>query len=526
MFATLTTLLLVAAQSDPQIEVMVTNVLNWPQSEVPGYPGVTFRANRFSLLDVSANGRWVLSADTNGAPYSLLLRDNGDVLLDETLMAPWAPTEQVIGFDYYSIDSNGEVVAAVKTRKSGVTYPYLMRFNGNSWVVEARPGDPIPGLSGGFYGSLFLNPIAIENGTTAFTNDGLGGFSSGFNEMAWADGVVLAQIGFDSPLGQFGGTNTTWGGFASYQGMSMSGDGQHSLIRGYLGTGNPDVLAYDDTVMIQEGFPVPGSGLTQNVGQFYFSNISADGDWWASGSNSSGNENWVVRDGTLMAKTGQPIISGETRLWTAIAGAPFWFASSNADVYYIGGQTDGTWGNEDVVVYNDTQVLLAKGDPIDLDGNGSYDDNVEFFGISSGGGVDHLGRLILIIIVRDTVTLNTGEAVVRITPGSVRFDLSDLIAGQQATATISGGTPGHIARLAYSLNGAGPTALNTPFGEILLSLSSPWVDLPLLTLDAQGEAVWSQTLPANLAGVSIWMQGAVYDAISLKLTRGRAGVIQ
>lgn len=526
MIAALAPLLLAAAQSDPQIEVLASNVPNWPQSEVPGYPGVTFRQYRFLDLSVAANGRWILEADTNGSPYGVLYLDSGVVLLDEIMMAPWAATEQVISFGEHSIDSNGQVVAAVKTRESGVTYPYLVRFNGNSWTVEAEPGDLVPGLNGGSFGQTFTNPIAIENGTTGVTNAALGGFSSGFDRMAWADGVVLAQTGFDAPTGQLGGTTTPWYAFSIIDGLSMSGDGQHHLLWGTLGSGHPDVVAYDGAVVAQEGYPVPGTGMTANVSQIFFTGITPDDSWWASGINSSGNENWVARDGALVAKSGLPLVSGDSRVWSSQSGSRFRFAESNGNTFYIGGQTDGSFGAEDVITLNDTQVLLSKFDQIDLDGNGLYDDNVEFRGIGNGAGVDHLGRLIAIVQVRDGNTGQYGDAVVRITPGNVRLELSDFIAGQNATATIRGAIPGQNAHLAYSLNGAGPTSLPTPYGEVLLSLSPPWADLPILTVDAQGQAQWSQVLPPSLAGVSIWIQGGVSDVSSLRLTRGLSRTIQ
>lgn len=526
MITILAPILLAAAQSDPQVEVLASNVPNWPQSEVPGYPGTTFRQYRFLDLSVAANGHWLLNADTNGSPYSVLLSDQGAVLLNEVMMAPWAPTQQVISFGEHSIDSNGHVVAAVKARENGVNYPYLVRYNGNSWTVEAEPGDPVPGLNGGSYGQTFTNPVAIENGTTGVANAALGGFSSGFDRMAWADGAVLAQSGFDAPTGQLGGTNTTWYAFSVKDGLSLSGDGQHHLIWGSLGSGHPDVIAHDGAVVVQEGYPVPGTGMTGNVSQVFFSGITPDDSWWAGGINSTGNENWVVRDGTLMAKTGLPLVPGDSRLWSGQGGSRFWFAESNGGAFYIGGQTDGTWGAEDVIVYNNNQVLLSAYDQIDVNGNGLYDDNVEFIGLKNGAGVDHLGRLIVVIVVYDANFGAFGEAVVRITPGTVRLEISDLIAGQSATATISGGVPGQTAHLAYSLNGPGPTALPTPFGNVLLSLSPPWVDLPLMTVDAQGQAQWSQVLPPTLSGVSIWMQGGVYDLNSLQLTRGRSGMVQ
>ena len=111
-------------------------------------------------------------------------------------------------------------------------------------------------------------------------------------------------------------------------------------------------------------------------------------------------------------------------------------------------------------------------------------------------------------------------------PGAPVLSLANLIAGQVASIEVRDGTPGQVSRVAFSLAGPGPTQLNTPLGEILLSVGAPWRETSTKSIDAQGEAAWSQAVPAGLSGASIWAQGAVYGAAGIQLTNAIAATIQ
>jgi hypothetical protein len=93
------------------------------------------------------------------------------------------------------------------------------------------------------------------------------------------------------------------------------------------------------------------------------------------------------------------------------------------------------------------------------------------------------------------------------------------VAGQQASLSLLGATPGGQAAAAYSLTGPGPT--NSPYG--VLALSTPILPLPVQTANAVGGSVWSATLPVLSSGISVWLQA--YDLASSRLTPGLALVI-
>jgi hypothetical protein len=131
-----------------------------------------------------------------------------------------------------------------------------------------------------------------------------------------------------------------------------------------------DILAVNDTIVIQEGSPVAGVG-TPIMADIFFTRMVSNGDWFSRGDDPADND-WAVRNGVLLAKTGD-----------LIAGAEHWgntFSSFTGDRlgnWLLAGNTDiGDPNIDNVLVYNGTTVLIREGDPIDLDNNGFFDDDV------------------------------------------------------------------------------------------------------------------------------------------------------
>jgi hypothetical protein len=69
-------------------------------------------------------------------------------------------------------------------------------------------------------------------------------------------------------------------------------------------------------------------------------------------------------------------------------------------------------------VYNNSRVIIADGDPIDLDSNGLYDDNVFVLGLATAdlynNFIDETGHWYGVIAVRDGASVDLGEALVRV----------------------------------------------------------------------------------------------------------------
>ncbi|PCJ54437.1 MAG: hypothetical protein COA70_04750 [Planctomycetota bacterium] len=100
------------------------------------------------------------------------------------------------------------------------------------------------------------------------------------------------------------------------------------------------------------------------------------------------------------------------------------------------------------------------------------------------------------------------------------YSIDSLIAGQLATFSIRGASPGGSVVLGYSFTGAGPTV--TPFGVVDMSL--PIMTLFVLSVDAMGGASITVPIPGGAMGATLYTQGV--DLVSLQLTSSLAEVVQ
>lgn len=91
------------------------------------------------------------------------------------------------------------------------------------------------------------------------------------------------------------------------------------------------------------------------------------------------------------------------------------------------------------------------------------------------------------------------------------LDVNPLVAGQPATITITGATPGGWVRIGYSTSGAGPT--NSPCGIVLLS--QPIGELPREVASAAGAVVTTVLVPPGATGVTVWFQALDVSACAL-----------
>src|SRR5690606_31209433 len=132
-------------------------------------------------------------------------------------------------------------------------------------------------------------------------------------------------------------------------------------------------------VVIQEGNFIPGTTIL--VADAVTIPISRaimlpDGTWFARGliEPDLGGGQWVLRNGTPLAVTGDPIFTGATEEWGSTFLA---MTGTTSSQYVVVGSTDNPDPDADaVVVLNGSQVVVREGDPVDLDGNGSFDDDV------------------------------------------------------------------------------------------------------------------------------------------------------
>lgn len=124
--------------------------------------------------------------------------------------------------------------------------------------------------------------------------------------------------------------------------------------------------------------------------------LAGNGDWYARGINNGGGQ-WVMKNGAIVAKTGDEIFSGAGEFWqNNPAGFPsgfFVIAGDNQGGYLIGGTTDLSDGV--LVFYAPTvvagiaagRIVARAGDSVDLDGNGLFDDQATIIFFEGDGAI-------------------------------------------------------------------------------------------------------------------------------------------
>lgn len=522
-------------QSTPKVEVLHANLPGWPESEVPGLPGTGFRffGVPFYDLNVAPNGRYALIATTDGPVFRVLIVD-GEYVLGSGDNAPWESNEKVDFFECADITSSGVLGLSTRTvGGSNADDAYIVRRSGSGWTVAHNESDPVANRTGVQLGPVFYNLNILEDLRLSFTNRDMQGVGWGFEDAAFFDGQVLMQTGMDAPSGQFDGASFGWGSFHKYHGLCFDPHGSSWIAHGTLWPGTssgPEVAVVNNQVRVQEGYQLPNSQFSQTVLRITHTAMGDDASWWAIGKNADDREGWVVRDGLVVARSGSPIAANSTLVWTDSFLSGFGGAGSNekGQSYILGATEVG--GVTKVVLVIEHQVVLIENDLLDLNGDGLLTEDIELLGVEliggGGGGLDNLGRLTTTLRIRENSTGTVGRIIARITPGGPGLTLSNLRAGQTASIQVNDGSTGQVSRVAFSLAGPGPTQVNTPLGEILLSLSAPWKETTTKPIDALGKASWTQAIPAALAGASVWAQAAVYGPAGIKLSNAVATTIQ
>ena len=86
--------------------------------------------------------------------------------------------------------------------------------------------------------------------------------------------------------------------------------------------------------------------------------------------------------------------------------------------------------------------------------------------------------------------------------GGLYHSITNLVAGQAATFSITGAAPNSNCIIGYSFAGAGP--ITTAFG--IVDMTPPISRLPVITSDANGDATLLLNVPPNASGITLYTQ--------------------
>jgi hypothetical protein len=375
-----------------EAQVLISDVGGAASSVIPAqgsFPGTTisFTAENMTRPFASPDRtRWIMSVDTDltGTEDRVLLVGTTQpftysVAVQEGVTAldlGDLPGE----FDYsMGINNAGQYVWSTTTN-AVANNDVVVRGSGATQTVVVREGDLAPAISvdASYLGANAASGIRAD-GSIVFTAT-LAGTAGTTTDTAVFDNngsAVLGQEGVTIP----GGSAFTYDGFlnavAANVGEGVMVAGTHTAVGGTLNTGtatNTDMMVVDGSVVLRAGGVIPG--VPGTVTDVLFNDVLASGTWLAYGSNSSGVD-WAMRSGVVLARTGDPLFPGASNKWSdAVYGQCFFgFCANNVGDYVIAGTFDGETSSNAVYVANGQRIVIRENDPIDVDGNGIFDDD-------------------------------------------------------------------------------------------------------------------------------------------------------
>ncbi len=385
----------------------------------------------------STNDRALFIGDASGATPTW----TGVIQKGTTSLAPDLSTENVgATLDGQSFINNAGQVSFSGNSDPAVTNDaYVARRNADGTInVIVRAGATLPsGIPSAVTWGTTMEATGITTaGDVSFRSVLAGTGTSGTNNSLFglatnaSTVTTLARIGttptIDGSLIAGGTSNTmssldTAKSFAYTTGCFVTADGlgwmAAGTINGPASTAN-DVLVKTGVTQVQEGFGIPGDpiGAGVNAGAFPGQwQMSPAGDWVAFGPTSAASNNDVVlRNGAFYTRTGDPIFTGSTEVWSDTnplsPGGTTGFANTFFSVYTYGADTviagisdEPTRRSNGVVVWNNTAVILREGDPVDLNANDIADDNAFVNTIRDGRTwIDAQRRAYIQVSLRDS----------------------------------------------------------------------------------------------------------------------------
>ena len=392
-----------------------STVATSPSSLVPGVSGVRFSAvggiGRPYKSESGAN--WILVADTDApaASDSMIIRGDASsfsVAAREgtSPLLPTQPNGTHLPFGSFDpgVGINDQGVFAfsgLDDRSTTTDDGYVVKWDGFQYRLIAQEGSPAAAVGpnvawGGSRGSVSVR----ADGQTSFSHSlsGAGVSASTDAGLFTDDGASLvARKGVSVPAGQANGGTYTWKSFDTPVtpgfGLSVDQFGVHWSVTGAINAptttpppgGLDRVAVVDQSVAFQENSPTIMGVNARDTTPFTYLHTEPDGAWMAMVSLTDGTDA-IVRNYSPVARTGDVISVNSTSHWAAPAsGSTFFMALSNRlGDFLLGGYTDEPGLGSGALVFNVETVVLRTNAPVDLDGNGIFDDGAYIKSFVSG----------------------------------------------------------------------------------------------------------------------------------------------
>ncbi len=425
------------------VEVIHTSIGTDPSSLIPGGAGERFRDFGLNLAMSPSGNHWIFKAfDTANLDYIMVGSGTVGTFVAREGDPFSALPEDVYGFmdSDVGINDSGTYVFGnrIEGRPSSGDESIFKGTGGVNGIAvlegEAAPGlsDPV-GVSGDeLYGNSLNSAHILNDGRVAFHADLIQNIGSDYRSALYRGEDVVTQenVAFDV------GTATFYGYFSGTFANDATGDNWTARVDVQPGFSSTFNVTVNGDIPAPIGVALPGF-VSPVESVFTPPSMGPTGDWFVRGDNVD-QEDWVLRSGTLLATTGDPIFAGATETWSdAEASTTFFVSRSNGNNDYIlGGATD----NEDlglnrVIVVNGEFVAVREGDPVDVDGNGMADDDVfiDNFKLNDCFLSDD-NFLYMFVDLRNGAGTDVGDGFLR-----VAVDLGGLLGDMNCDGTVSVG---------------------------------------------------------------------------------------
>lgn len=422
------------------VDVIFTNLQGDASSDVPGQPGLKFRTPLapFLTLNGSPDGsRWIFKGFADdGETIDVMIVGEGTSAVTAAVEAEAAPGGGTYSFfdSDCGIADDGSFAFGARLTGLATNLDEVVITGGGGTAgvlaVAVRESDPAPGLTDNppviagdeLFGNSLNSTSVLNDGTVTFRADQIQNVDTDFESAVYIGLTPQAQEGTEVNLPSRGG-GVFIDSFTALSGNTFTtdADGTSWIVEidadPALGSTVETVLVDGQTqfgdgeILGEQGSPVDG---------IFAVFMSGDGDWYVRGDNAD-NSVWVVRNGTVIASSGDAVASGVT------AGVPTWTsflavtANSAGDYLIVGGASDG----EQYAVVNGSDVVMSSGDFIDL--NGDDIDNDDLF-IDTFNANDAVlgddGSVYAFVAMRDGVGTDVGDALVTIQAGACAGDVN------------------------------------------------------------------------------------------------------
>lgn len=455
------------------MQVVHTSITASPTSDVPGIAGLKFQNTSghtapFDKPFGSANGNWILAADSDAATgVDDLLLVNGAVAEREGDVASWAtvPGSTMGPFQTkQGINASGTYIFKNNTSEASTADDYVVTNSAGTYTVHAREGFDIPQLPGTeLWNDNLENVQVTDAGVVSFEANLIQNPVSANNDEVFVSGASLLYLEDTTvPAGQLSGFSDAWDNLG-FDDAWVSADGLHVVMKGDLlsATTIDDVIVYDGTVVLQEGFVIPGSGFAEPIDASGIVEVAMgfDNAWFARGNNDVSEQDWVVRNGVVIAQVGGLVLASGTEVWDDTTFGDCFFAhtgDSNGN-WVVGGVTDNVDPlRNGVLVLNGTTEIVREGDPIDVDGNGLFDNDAFFntFGNDKLALFDN-GDLLFVGSIRNALGTAYAQGLFRVSTtggsNSVVYCTAGTSTNGCVPAIASTGTPSASASSGFTL---------------------------------------------------------------------------